>query len=390
MSRGETESRVLERLRDMDPYDFEHFVAELWEAEGWQTEVSQASNDKGVDIVASRSDGLVDQKVAMQVKRYAEDNRIGRPDMQQYLSLKHQQTDIDAVVVVTTSSFNSNAEEYAAEQNMKLVDGQDLVSRVLDGHQDLLNKYAPVESRNIENDGATPDSGKADSPKEKVDEIRSILNNPDDGDEWIDQFAWKYMWMPEDDRAKAIGGTVAGCLVLFALLGNSVGETVTGAVIGLLLGGIGVGIGTHKIKERGQNLITKYHGPIYEYATSDIRTQAQSKLGTTGPNVTTYVIERTEQGDELASVPRKYQIVTLVLDNSSMGVIESGWISVPKVSHNSGRLTQEFFYDQVTRLNRENGELVLYLTDGSEHSWEAKNLSNQAMQDIRDRIRAYK
>jgi hypothetical protein len=284
-------------------------------------------------------------------------------------------------------------ETVSAQRTLQRLSGcapGDLVSRVQDGHQDLLDKYAPVESPEVENDGIARGRETPDGPKEKVDEIRSILDDPDDWMEWIDRVAWEYMWTSEDTRSKATAIPVVGFLFLFALLGNTVDATVTGAVFGLLAGGVGVGIGRYKLKERGKSLVDEYHGPIYEYATSDIRTQAQSKLGTTGPNVTTYIVVRGEQGDELATVPPKYQIITLVIDDASMGVVESAWISIPKASHNSGRLTQEFFYDQVTRLNRENGKLVLYLTDGSEHSWEATNLSNQAIQDIRDRIRAYK
>jgi hypothetical protein len=60
------------------------------------------------------------------------------------------------------------------------------------------------------------------------------------------------------------------------------------------------------------------------------------------------------------------------------------------VTYNSGELAQEFFYDQVTRLNHQNGRLVIHLSDGSEHTWAADEVPDRAIQDIRDRIRAYK
>ncbi|WP_181693277.1 restriction endonuclease [Natronomonas sp. LN261] len=144
MSKGATEDEIRRRLQNIDPYDFEYFVSDLWESQGWETEVSQASNDMGVDIIGEKSDGLVDQKVAIQAKRYTDGNSIGRPDIQQYLSLRQQDSKTDAVVVVTTSSFASTAEEYASNHNVNLVDGDDLVELIQEGREHLLDEYAPV------------------------------------------------------------------------------------------------------------------------------------------------------------------------------------------------------------------------------------------------------
>lgn len=43
-----------QQLQTMDNYAFEHFVADLWEMMGWQTEVSQASLDAGIDVIAEK------------------------------------------------------------------------------------------------------------------------------------------------------------------------------------------------------------------------------------------------------------------------------------------------------------------------------------------------
>lgn len=138
---------ILPRLRGVDPYDFEHFVADVWSERGWTTEVSQGSNDMGVDVIARKSDGLVDQQIAIQVKRYAEGNTVGRPQIQQYHALKTQNTETDAVVVVTTSTFAETAEEWAAAHNVKLVDGADLV-KIIEGNDltGLVEEYAPKQS----------------------------------------------------------------------------------------------------------------------------------------------------------------------------------------------------------------------------------------------------
>jgi hypothetical protein len=135
------------RLQNIDPYEFEDFVAELWKRRGWDVSVSQDSQDMGVDVVAEKSGGLVGQKQVIQAKRYSQGNTVGRPDIQQYHSLKSQVDGADAVVVVTTSSFTSTAEEWANEHNVKLIDGDDLVELLIENsEQALLDEYAPTLS----------------------------------------------------------------------------------------------------------------------------------------------------------------------------------------------------------------------------------------------------
>jgi hypothetical protein len=138
---------VRTQLQTIDPYEFEHFVGELWESQGWETEVSQGSNDMGVDVVATKENGLMDQKAVIQAKRYSDGNKVGRPKIQQYYTLKEQDTDADAAVVVTTSEFTSGAEDWASEHNVKLVDADDLVAIVREEDRyDLVEEYAePTE-----------------------------------------------------------------------------------------------------------------------------------------------------------------------------------------------------------------------------------------------------
>jgi hypothetical protein len=163
MSKG---GSALERtqLQTIDPYEFEHFVAELWEEQGWETDVSQGSNDMGVDVVAEKSDGLMDQKAVIQAKRYGEGNKVGRPKIQQYHALKQQDTEADAAVVVTTSEFTRGAEEWAGEHNVKLVDGGDLVDIVDDtGRYDLLNEYVQTQSTGDESTDSDSSSSSTSS-----------------------------------------------------------------------------------------------------------------------------------------------------------------------------------------------------------------------------------
>lgn len=123
--------QLLSQLRQMDEYEFEQLVADVWEQRGWNTTVTTGSSDRGIDVIAKKSSPF-HQKHLIQVKRYSAGNKIGSPDIQQYSSLKKQENDADAVVVVTTSSFSSQAEQAAEDLNVKLINGQELCDTITD------------------------------------------------------------------------------------------------------------------------------------------------------------------------------------------------------------------------------------------------------------------
>ena len=89
---------------------------------GWETTVTEGSADKGIDVIATKGEPF-ETKQLIQAKRYSADSTVGSPQIQQYASLRHQEANVDAVVVVTTSTFSRQAEEIAADLNVKLIDG---------------------------------------------------------------------------------------------------------------------------------------------------------------------------------------------------------------------------------------------------------------------------
>jgi HJR/Mrr/RecB family endonuclease len=120
----------------MDEYEFEHLVAELWNEIGWRTSVTTASVDRGIDVIAEQ-DSPVPQKQIIQAKRYSSDNPVSSSEVQQYAGLYAQEDDVDAVIVVTTGRFTSNASEVAVDSNVKLVDGDDLCKLIRELDRDF-------------------------------------------------------------------------------------------------------------------------------------------------------------------------------------------------------------------------------------------------------------
>lgn len=128
-------NKLLNKLRKVDPFVFEHMMIKLLSKMGYkgtdgEAFVTQKSNDGGIDGILNQ-DPLGLRKIYVQVKRYGEGNTVGRQTISQF----HGDLDLqgaDTGVFITTSSFTKSAEEAAKTFNIKLIDGDTLTKLMLD------------------------------------------------------------------------------------------------------------------------------------------------------------------------------------------------------------------------------------------------------------------
>ena len=140
---------IVDALRSLDPYAFEEFVADLWERQGYETAVTTASRDRGIDVVATKARPYR-QKVVIQTKRNGPTNKVGTREVQQYNSIRRQ-ADADVVVIVTTGAFTAGAADLADELNVKRVDGDRLADIVREEDAfDLVADYADLDDRTVQ------------------------------------------------------------------------------------------------------------------------------------------------------------------------------------------------------------------------------------------------
>ena len=131
----EVAADLLARLQGKEPGFFEQAVVELLLAMGYggttgTGNVTQLSNDGGIDGVIDQ-DILGLNRVYIQAKRYADNNAVGRPDLQAFVGALSGKA--DSGVFITTSRFSDGAKAYAdnVPTRIILIDGKRLTSLMI-------------------------------------------------------------------------------------------------------------------------------------------------------------------------------------------------------------------------------------------------------------------
>jgi len=114
----------LAQLATLTPEGFEEFVAELFEALGYEVEQVGGTGDEGADLLLRRR-GLV----AVAQCKYFKRGVVGSPELQKFLGTVHH-TRSHKGFFVTTRTFTLAAEKFVAEHPIELIDGPRLVELV--------------------------------------------------------------------------------------------------------------------------------------------------------------------------------------------------------------------------------------------------------------------
>lgn len=114
----------LAQIASLSPETFEEFVAELFEALGYEVEQTGGSGDEGVDLRLRRKDLL-----AIVQCKYHKRGVVGSPELQKFLGTVHH-TRSHKGFFVTTSTFSLAAEKFVADHPIELIDGPKLVELV--------------------------------------------------------------------------------------------------------------------------------------------------------------------------------------------------------------------------------------------------------------------
>lgn len=112
-------SLTLNDIDQMDGLDFERLVAELLRDQGYRAEVTQASGDFGVDVIARKGR----HRYAIQVKRYK--GSVPRTAVSDAVAGKYH-WNCDKAWVVTSGHFTKDARTLADSTDCRLTDREDI------------------------------------------------------------------------------------------------------------------------------------------------------------------------------------------------------------------------------------------------------------------------
>ena len=119
-----TIDKKIDELLELSPREFEEYVGELFHSLGYKVDVTQYSNDKGLDIMMYKD--LV--KYGVQCKRYK--GTVGSPEIQTFIgALNH--ANADKGFFVTTGMFSFEAEKMAMQHPIQLVNKIDLAQLII-------------------------------------------------------------------------------------------------------------------------------------------------------------------------------------------------------------------------------------------------------------------
>jgi len=120
-------------MMDLPGVEFEVRITKLLERIGFRTELTRATGDGGIDIVAVLDRPIVGGRYIVQCKRFGDKSPIGAPMIREFYGAFVSDRSAVKGLFITTSSFTAQAEEFARPLPIELIDGAKL--------GDLLKEY---------------------------------------------------------------------------------------------------------------------------------------------------------------------------------------------------------------------------------------------------------
>jgi hypothetical protein len=132
------------RFSDFPPTDFEDFMAQLFKDNGYEVKQTSYSGDYGADLIIVKNSEMI----AVQVKRYAEDNNVGVRDINQVIGAK-KYYQCHRAIIITTSSYTKAGSTLATKTGVELWDWNKLQKYICDtylGGKDYYSYFGEGQS----------------------------------------------------------------------------------------------------------------------------------------------------------------------------------------------------------------------------------------------------
>jgi Flp pilus assembly protein TadD/HJR/Mrr/RecB family endonuclease len=144
--------------------EFEGLITRLLERMGFRAEMTKASGDGGIDIVATLDQPVTGGRYLIQCKRYAQDSPVGAAAVREFYGALTADRHAVKGILITTSGFTAQAQEFAGELPIELI-GRDQLQRLLEKHGLHTEVLSP-------HPGDT--EGESPQPKDRVAELMDL------------------------------------------------------------------------------------------------------------------------------------------------------------------------------------------------------------------------
>jgi tetratricopeptide (TPR) repeat protein len=123
----------IDSLDTLSGVDFERLVSQLLERMGFRAEMTKASGDGGVDVVANLDQPFTGGRYLIQCKRYAPDSTIGAATVREFYGAMNADKRAIKGILITTSAFTAQAKEFAEGLPIELI-ARNKLQQLLDRH----------------------------------------------------------------------------------------------------------------------------------------------------------------------------------------------------------------------------------------------------------------
>lgn len=148
-ARWRTDQELLQWLRGMRPSEFEEYVADLFRRLGYRTEAVGKSHDGGVDVIAEKN-GV---KHYIQCKKYIT-SKVPVGAVRDFYGALANHLAEGRGIFVTTNIFTTEAQQFAEDKPIEMVDGFGLVRLIKKA-----DKNSPQEKEDRPMDAKCPKCG---------------------------------------------------------------------------------------------------------------------------------------------------------------------------------------------------------------------------------------
>lgn len=120
-----TGKNLIKELQSMKPSNFENYIADLYNCLGYKTEVIGGSHDGGIDVIAIKDK----VKHYIQCKKFIT-SKVNVSEMRDFYGAMAGKLSEGKGIFITTNIFTTEAEKFAEDKPIELIDGDKLLKLI--------------------------------------------------------------------------------------------------------------------------------------------------------------------------------------------------------------------------------------------------------------------